>query len=102
LADKSFDNTGLLLEAPYDASRPQKHTALLAVDLTRAVADEAIARKDSIVIAYHPVIFRGLKALTLANSQQETLLRLAREGISVSLPYSSFIILGTPHITPID
>jgi hypothetical protein len=30
-----------------------------------------------------PIIFRGLKALTMSNSQQQTLLRLAAEGISV-------------------
>ncbi|TVY58693.1 Protein NIF3-like [Lachnellula cervina] len=88
LADSSFDNTGLLLEAPY---RPGhlKSSALLTVDLTRAVADEAIARKDSIIIAYHPIIFRPLKALTQSNTQQSTLLRLAQEGISVYSPHTA-------------
>ncbi|TVY24835.1 NIF3-like protein [Lachnellula hyalina] len=88
LADSSFDNTGLLLEAPY---RPGhlKNSALLTVDLTRAVADEAIARKDSIIIAYHPIIFRPLKALTQSNTQQSTLLRLAQEGISVYSPHTA-------------
>lgn len=53
LADHSFDNTGLLLEAPFDKNRqPQKNTVLLTNDLTTAVADEAIDRKDSVVVAY--------------------------------------------------
>jgi putative NIF3 family GTP cyclohydrolase 1 type 2 len=65
------------------ASRCQSNTVLLTIDLTKAVADEAIALKSSIVIAYHPVIFRGLKSITLANTQQQTLLRLASHGISV-------------------
>lgn len=53
LADHSFDNTGLLLEAPFDKQRqPQKNTVLLTNDLTTAVADEAIERKDSVVVAY--------------------------------------------------
>ncbi|KIN00821.1 hypothetical protein OIDMADRAFT_162663 [Oidiodendron maius Zn] len=88
LADKSFDNTGLLLEAPY---RPGhlKNSALLTIDLTKAVADEAIARKDSIIITYHPIIFRALKSITLGNSQQSTLLRLAQEGISVYSPHTA-------------
>ena len=30
-----------------------------------------------------PIIFRGLKSLTLADTQQQSLLRLALEGISV-------------------
>ncbi|KAF4300937.1 NGG1p interacting factor 3 NIF3 [Botryosphaeria dothidea] len=86
LADKSWDNTGLLLEAPFDPLRRNKNSVLLTVDLTKAVADEAIERNASIVVAYRrvdPIIFRGLKALTLANSQQQSLLRLAAKGISV-------------------
>lgn len=71
LADKSFDNTGraygcrclnllqkranwsqVLLEAPFDPLRRQMNSVLLTVDLTTAVANEAIERNDSIVIAY--------------------------------------------------
>jgi len=36
-----------------------------------------------------PIIFRPIKALTLANSQQSTLLRLATEGISVYCPHTA-------------
>ncbi|CAK4002652.1 NGG1 interacting factor Nif3 [Lecanosticta acicola] len=89
LADKSFDNTGLLLEAPFDPVRRQMNSVLLTVDLTKAVADEAIERQDSIVIAYHPIIFRGLKSLTLKDTQQQSLLRLAAEGISVYSPHTA-------------
>ncbi|KAF2101487.1 NGG1p interacting factor 3 [Rhizodiscina lignyota] len=89
LADKSWDNTGLLLEAPFNPRRRQKNSVLLTVDLTKAVADEAIERRDSIVVAYHPIIFRGLKSITLADTQQQSLLRLAAEGISVYSPHTA-------------
>ncbi|MCJ1445744.1 MAG: hypothetical protein MMC23_006249 [Stictis urceolatum] len=89
LADKSFDNTGLLLEAPSTPSQHQSNLALLTIDLTRAVCTEAIEKKASCVIAYHPIIFRGLKALTLGDSQQESLLRLAFAGISVYSPHTA-------------
>lgn len=36
-----------------------------------------------------PIIFRPLKSLTLANTQQSTLLRLAQEGISVYSPHTA-------------
>ncbi|KAK4981257.1 hypothetical protein LTR66_010139 [Elasticomyces elasticus] len=65
------------------------NSVLLTVDLTKAVADEAIERNDSIIISYHPIIFRGLKTLTLADSQQQSLLRLAAEGISVYSPHTA-------------
>ncbi|KAF2115249.1 GTP cyclohydrolase 1 type 2/Nif3 [Lophiotrema nucula] len=89
LADSSWDNTGLLLEAPFNPSSRRSNTVLLTIDLTRAVADEAIALDSSIIIAYHPIIFRGLKSITLANTQQSTLLRLASHGISVYSPHTA-------------
>jgi hypothetical protein len=42
----------VLLEAPFDPVRRQMNSVLLTVDLTKAVADEAIERSDSIVVAY--------------------------------------------------
>lgn len=36
-----------------------------------------------------PVIFRPLKSFTFADSQQESLLRLAQEGISVYSPHTA-------------
>ncbi|EEP80609.1 conserved hypothetical protein [Uncinocarpus reesii 1704] len=89
LADKSFDNTGLLLEAPLNKNRRLQNSVLLTIDLTQAVASEAIERGDSIIVAYHPIIFRGLKSLTSNNTQQQTLLRLAAEGISVYSPHTA-------------
>ncbi len=65
------------------------NSVLLTVDLTQAVATEAIENKHCCVVAYHPIIFRGLKSLTLADSQQSSLLRLALEGISVYCPHTA-------------
>ncbi|KAF2267392.1 NIF3 NGG1 interactin-like proteing factor 3-like 1 [Lojkania enalia] len=89
LADNSWDNTGLLLEAPFDPSSRRSNNVLLTIDLTCGVANEAIALDSSIIIAYHPIIFRGLKSITLENSQQQTLLRLASRGISVYSPHTA-------------
>lgn len=94
LADKSFDNTGLLLEAPIPPSLKRKaNSVLLTIDLTKAVAEEAIEENHSVVVAYHPIIFRGLKALTFEDSQQQTLLRLASHGVSVYSPHTAVDIV---------
>ena len=97
------DLVEVLLEAPFDPIRRQMNSVLLTIDLTKAVADEAIERKDCVVVSYRmsiyenplrledysrtvdPIIFKGFKALTLADTQQQSLLRLALEGISVQL-----------------
>lgn len=42
----------MLLESPFDPVKRQMNSVLLTVDLTKAVADEAIERQDSIVVAY--------------------------------------------------
>lgn len=89
LADKSFDNTGLLLEAPFHPMRRQMNSVLLTIDLTKKVADEALESNCSVVVAYHPIIFRGLKSLTFSDTQQASLLRLASEGISVYCPHTA-------------
>ncbi|KAK6364498.1 hypothetical protein LTS17_012121 [Exophiala oligosperma] len=90
LADKSFDNTGFLVQAPFLPTRPRnRNSVLLTVDLTRAVADEAIENGHSIVVAYHPIIFRGLKSITTDDSQQLSMTLLLAHGISVYCPHTA-------------
>ncbi|MCH7871390.1 MAG: Nif3-like dinuclear metal center hexameric protein [Planctomycetes bacterium] len=55
-----WDNVGLLAgrrEWPVRA-------AMLAIDLTDAVAGEAISRGVDLLIVYHPPIFKGIKSVT--------------------------------------
>ncbi|SPO04297.1 related to Ngg1p-interacting factor 3 [Cephalotrichum gorgonifer] len=90
LADRTWDNVGLLLDnvqTPNDPATPP--VVLLTNDLTYAVAEEAISLGASVIISYHPIIFRGLKALTCADPQQATLLRLARAGVAVYCPHTA-------------
>ncbi|KIW50557.1 YbgI/family dinuclear metal center protein [Exophiala xenobiotica] len=90
LADKSFDNTGFLVQAPFLSSRPRnRNSVLLTVDLTRAVADEAIENNYSIVVSYHPIIFRGLKSITTEDTQQLSMTLLLAHGISVYCPHTA-------------
>ncbi|RYO82839.1 hypothetical protein DL766_002285 [Monosporascus sp. MC13-8B] len=92
LADKSWDNTGLLLgEAPRSSSAPndERSTVLLTNDLTAEVVDEALKERARVIICYHPVIFKGIKSLTTQDPMQLQLLRLAAERISVYCPHSA-------------
>ncbi|KAJ2995103.1 hypothetical protein NUW58_g1364 [Xylaria curta] len=92
LADKSWDNTGLLLDQapsfPGQAgnSRP---TVLLTNDLTKLVVDEALEKGANVIVCYHPVIFRPLKSLTTKDPMQAQLLRLIAAGISVYCPHTA-------------
>ncbi|EJD40915.1 NGG1p interacting factor 3 [Auricularia subglabra TFB-10046 SS5] len=84
----SWDNVGLIIEAPYPST---SRRILLTIDLTPAVADEALALNPppALIISYHPPIFAALKSLTLANPLQANLLRCAVRGTSVFSPHTS-------------
>ena len=52
--------TTVLLEAPFDPIRRQMNSVLLTIDLTKAVADEAIERKDCVVVSYRMLVPRDM------------------------------------------
>ncbi len=80
LAEK-WDNVGLLVG---DRAAPADRV-LLAIDLTREVLDEALSLGCTAVVAYHPVIFDGLKRV-LAGSMAYA---LVRAGVAVYSPHTS-------------
>ncbi|EWG43576.1 hypothetical protein FVEG_04993 [Fusarium verticillioides 7600] len=88
IADKSWDNVGLLVgNSENDAKKTKK--VLVTNDLTYQVAVDAIEQDVSVIISYHPFIFGGLKSITNKDPQQATLLRLAKAGIAVYCPHTA-------------
>ncbi|WWC87745.1 YbgI/family dinuclear metal center protein [Kwoniella dendrophila CBS 6074] len=88
LAEKSWDNVGPMIEAPFP--NPNHKSVLLTIDLTPAVTAEALQIPSlSLIVSYHPPIFRGLKSLTLQDPLQANLLKLSAKGISVFSPHTS-------------
>lgn len=65
-----WDNVGLL------AGRPQwpARRGLLAIDLTDAVAREALRKRADVLVLYHPPIFKGIRAVTPEAAGPTTLL----------------------------
>ncbi|KUI58238.1 hypothetical protein VP1G_05513 [Cytospora mali] len=97
LADRAWDNVGLLLgnidpngqkTLGLDVT-PENKTVLLTNDLSPRVAQEAVDRKASVVVSYHPFIFRGLKSIDLKDPQQQILLQLAQKNIAVYCPHTA-------------
>lgn len=89
LADKTWDNTGLLLDSSHDFNDTEACKILLTIDLTQDVAQEAIDKKANLILAYHPFIFRGLKLITPADPQQTSLIKLIQNNISVYCPHTA-------------
>lgn len=70
----SFDNSGFL----FGRETAAVTKALLALDVTSTVVDEAIELGAELILSHHPLIFRPLKSVT-----DEKLLRLAQHQIAV-------------------
>ena len=83
---EEWDNTGLLIE-PLHAREIKK--VLLAIDLTEAVAREAIQLKADLIIAYHPLFFGKFQALEKSNPQARTAMRLIEKKIGVYSPHTA-------------
>ncbi len=54
---EAYDNAGLLVGSP----EKDVKKALLSLDCTEAVLDEAIAAGCDVIISHHPIVFKGLK-----------------------------------------
>ncbi|KAF4977364.1 hypothetical protein FZEAL_6103 [Fusarium zealandicum] len=89
IADRSWDNVGLLVGNTEIGAEKKKPRVLVTNDLTFQVAVDAIAQSASVVVSYHPFIFGGLKSITNDDPQQATLLQLAKAGIAVYCPHTA-------------
>lgn len=83
---EEWDNPGLLIE-PLKSRDIQK--VLLTVDLTEAVAREAIQLKADIIVTYHPLFFGGIQRLDQSNPQARSAMRLIQKEIAVYSPHTA-------------
>ncbi|KAI9454898.1 GTP cyclohydrolase 1 type 2/Nif3 [Lactarius psammicola] len=90
LAEK-WDNllAKLMTEAPQQQQQRSSQNILLTIDLTTRVVNEALSLPASMIIAYHPPIFKPLSSLTLSNPLQMSLLRCVAAGVSVYSPHTA-------------
>jgi dinuclear metal center YbgI/SA1388 family protein len=90
-----WDNVGLLLEPvprpPSAASSAEARVerVLLTIELGEAVLDEAIEVGAQLVVAYHPLIFKGLKRITTSSAEGRILLRAIDHRLAVYSPHTA-------------
>ena len=76
---ESYDNCGLIVG---DAKLEVKG-ALITLDCTEAIIDEAIATGCNLVIAHHPIVFGGLKKLNGSNYIERTVIKAIKNDIAI-------------------
>lgn len=74
-----YDNAGLLCGDP----SCELTSALLCIDVTEAVIDEAIRGGHNLVISHHPLVFRGIKSLTPRTYIERCLLRAILHHVAI-------------------
>ena len=75
-----FDNAGLQI----GLTEEQEVTgALLCLDVTEAVIDEAERMGCNLIVAHHPLLFRGLKQITGQSYVERCVIKAIRKGIGI-------------------
>jgi len=76
---EDYDNSGLQVGDP-DA---EVASALVCLDCTEEVVEEAARLGCGLIISHHPVIFRGLKSLSGKSYVERTILAAIKHGIAL-------------------
>ena len=76
---ESWDNAGLQL----GLTEAEVSGALLCLDVTEKVVDEALAKGCNLIVSHHPLLFRGLKRISDDDPVQRTVWKAIQKGICV-------------------
>ena len=76
---EDYDNVGLLVGSPDD----EVTGVLITLDVTMEVLDEAVEKGCNLIVAHHPLIFRGLKNVTDRTLTGRIVMKAIRDGISI-------------------
>lgn len=85
---QQWDNVGFLI----GNKNNNTENALLTIDITNAVLQEAIDKKCNLIISYHPIIWDGLKKIT-ENGQGHIVQKIIQAGISVYSIHTSLDVV---------
>ncbi|MCU0357001.1 MAG: Nif3-like dinuclear metal center hexameric protein [Cyclobacteriaceae bacterium] len=76
---ESYDNAGLLTGQPdWDVTG-----ILVTLDCLETVVEEAVAKNCNLIVAHHPIVFKGLKKLTGSNYVERTVIKAIQHNIAI-------------------
>jgi dinuclear metal center YbgI/SA1388 family protein len=76
---EDYDNSGLLV----GSSQTEVKKALLTLDTTEAVIEEAIAEGCDLIISHHPIVFKGIKRLNGSNYVERVVMSAIKNNIAI-------------------
>ena len=88
---ESYDNAGLIIGDPEATIT----SVLITLDVTEAVIDEAIETGCDLILAHHPIIFKGLKRLNGNSFVERCVIKAIKNDIAIYAAHTNFdSILG--------
>ena len=87
---ESYDNAGLIC----GNKNMEITSALISLDSTEAVIDEAISKGCNLVIAHHPIVFKGLKKFNGSNYVERVIIKAIQNNIAI---YAAHTNLDNVH-----
>ena len=76
---ESYDNASLIT----GAQDWEVTGVLITLDCIESVVDEAIAQECNLIVAHHPIVFRGLKQLNGKNYVERTVIKALKHDIAI-------------------
>lgn len=76
---EDYDNAGLII----GNSQDECTGIITTLDVTEKVVEEAVKKGCNLIVAHHPIIFRGLKKLNGVNYVERTVISAVKNNIAV-------------------
>jgi dinuclear metal center YbgI/SA1388 family protein len=76
---ESYDNSGLIVGDP----EMEITGVLCCLDSTEAIVEEAVKKGCNLIVAHHPIVFKGLKRLNGANYVERTVIKAIRNNVAI-------------------
>ncbi|MGF1925694.1 MAG: Nif3-like dinuclear metal center hexameric protein, partial [Bacteroidia bacterium] len=76
---EDYDNSGLIVGHPND----EITSALVALDCTEEIVDEAISTNCNLIITHHPIVFKGLKKFNGKTYVERVVLKAIKNNIAL-------------------
>ena len=78
-SQEGYDNSGLIVGSKDD----EVSSVLIALDCTEEIIEEAKRKNCQMIIAHHPIVFKGLKKLNGSNYVERTVIRAIQSNIAI-------------------
>jgi len=82
---ESYDNSGLQLGNPEN----ELSKALITLDITEDVLNEAIEKNCNLILSHHPLIFHGIKKITGSNEIERIIEKALKSDIAIYSAHTS-------------